>query len=849
VSNNLTGDYDALAAFSLDAVDRVLAAMHRGKRLPHSLSMYVSDEPHINLGMTAVSMLDKFGDVLSDTRRVKAGALAVVARSKGPIPQEVLRNVDPVVNLRPSSSGTREIQLPGVDLAAGIDIVGPGIIPGGADSDFLFGVAQLQLGPPTMQIPSNRSDRAEIHTPVTIRYIGDAHSRPISPWMQGDFITTFGVKHSGANIIVDLAGPSSSVHFNPTWSAVGLDAGDRAALDKVLTKSLHDSFQPSTTQMPSKFGRMDFKGFAGAGVAALMNLNGNHNSSPASVSSVPLRAGDHFVLAVNGDAVTVPFANSVNSSISPRQQKTDTKIVIKYLVGTKTFHIYTTVTVLDSVVELVDNPLLDFAGIPGTGQIVLTIPVQVRFGWENKPTFVPDPVNFDFSIVAVFTLTLSGRHVGIQQLGTVAILFPDGVPDNEKDPARKQATDLFNNAWKNQQGNVQSQIDNALKSWIPGGTIQEYQWSVPGGLSVVDKHRFVTINAPALTASGSRICMTYTGRRITASGPVFYENVSAGRRCQWTSIPLSMFRDGVDLAAGNRPHVVVPKPRANPEARLEAAAHASPWGDGGGPTTNFVAHFPDEQSLMHLDQLSRALEQSGRTDTVTALLCVLAPDQVSRVRVSEELMYADDAAPWERLLGVHRRPTTIIVNALGDEVWRHEGEIGGALAEALREHLARGGVFVPALIQSPLRPGSLSPNFIFDCDGGDRLTLRKLSGRAVALVFWRSSSAPSMATIGNLHRGFAQPGMDPPLLIAINDGESGEFVRGLAAIEQGEVMVVPDPARQIASAYGVTLWPTTVFLDAEGIVQEVRLGLITVQDLEAPVGSRPPESVGPEGRS
>jgi hypothetical protein len=390
---------------------------------------------------------------------------------------------------------------------------------------------------------------------------------------------------------------------------------------------------------------------------------------------------------------------------------------------------------------------------------------------------------------------------------------------------------------------------NALKSWIPGGTIQEYQWSVPGGLSVVDKHRFVTINAPALTASGSRICMTYTGRRITASGPVFYENVSAGRRCQWTSIPLWMFRDGVDLAAGNRPHVVVPKPRANPEARLEAAAHASPWGDGGGPTTNFVAHFPDEQSLMHLDQLSRALEQSGRTDTVTALLCVLAPDQVSRVRVSEELMYADDAAPWERLLGVHRRPTTIIVNALGDEVWRHEGEIGGALAEALREHLARGGVFVPALIQSPLRPGSLSPNFIFDCDGGDRLTLRKLSGRAVALVFWRSSSAPSMATIGNLHRGFAQPGMDPPLLIAINDGESGEFVRGLAAIEQGEVIVVPDPARQIASAYGVTLWPTTVFLDAEGIVQEVRLGLITVQDLEAPVGSRPPESVGPEGRS
>jgi len=106
-----------------------------------------------------------------------------------------------------------------------------------------------------------------------------------------------------------------------------------------------------------------------------------------------------------------------------------------------------------------------------------------------------------------------------------------------------------------------------------------------------------------------------------------------------------------------------------------------------------------------------------------------------------------------------------------------------------------------------------------------------------------------MTTIGNLHRAFAQPGIDAPLLIAINDGESGEFARGLAAIEEGEVIVVPDPARQTASAYGVTLWPTTVFLDAQGLVQEVRLGLISVQDLEAPVGSRSPQSVQPEERS
>ena len=45
MANDLTGDYDVVAAFSLGAVNRILAAMHRGNRLPHSLSMAIDDLP------------------------------------------------------------------------------------------------------------------------------------------------------------------------------------------------------------------------------------------------------------------------------------------------------------------------------------------------------------------------------------------------------------------------------------------------------------------------------------------------------------------------------------------------------------------------------------------------------------------------------------------------------------------------------------------------------------------------------------------------------------------------------------------------------------------------------------
>ena len=65
MANDLTGDYDVIAAFSLGAVNRILAAMHRGNRLPHSLSMAVDDYPEFPLGAVAVSVVDKYGDAVT----------------------------------------------------------------------------------------------------------------------------------------------------------------------------------------------------------------------------------------------------------------------------------------------------------------------------------------------------------------------------------------------------------------------------------------------------------------------------------------------------------------------------------------------------------------------------------------------------------------------------------------------------------------------------------------------------------------------------------------------------------------------------------------------------------------
>ena len=60
---------------------------------------------------------------------------------------------------------------------------------------------------------------------------------------------------------------------------------------------------------------------------------------------------------------------------------------------------------------------------------------------------------------------------------------------------------------------------------------------------------------------------------------------------------------------------------------------------------------------------------------------------------------------------------------------------GAPSAQALREHLAQGGQYAPRFVDVPLRVGELSPNFLFEGAPQQPLTLRKLKGRRMVLIF------------------------------------------------------------------------------------------------------------------
>ena len=264
--------------------------------------------------------------------------------------------------------------------------------------------------------------------------------------------------------------------------------------------------------------------------------------------------------------------------------------------------------------------------------------------------------------------------------------------------------------------------------------------------------------------------------------------------------------------------------------KLQVVGHISPWAQAGVPagTANAIIHFPDGKSVADLDFLTQGLLASKRTGAATAMICVLGPDQLGEVHPRDGLTFADDAPGWERLLKVKKRPETFVLNPSGAVVWHHEGGLTAAgLGAALREHLAADGVFRPRFLELPLSVGQRAPNFLFGYAPDGELTLRKLMGRQVALVFWKSSSKPSLETVIDLQRIFAVAGAQGPVVLAINGGEDPALAKRTAAENEISAVVVPDPKRQITLAYGVTIWPTAIFLDTYGIVEEIRYGLIS----------------------
>jgi hypothetical protein len=927
MANDLTGDFDAVVQFSIGAADRVLAAMHRANRFPHSLSPRVSDASGLPpWALTTLTyIVDRLGNAIA--------TFGPLAKFTGPLQ---------------SAATTKTVRLVNFVVNKGVldKIVAYGQRSG------LQGIAQLQLSTPVLTIPDAWGEHVTLRIQTMARYFPDPDTRALAKYIHGMIQISVGVNQvatQAGNVVKINVDPAKlNVQFTQLWASMtptganmALTGNDVNAIQKAVHNSIVTSFQGSNATLPPSIKHMRFKTLPGAlpAVSFLLNMH-DEWSDPGSVYQVFLAPDDDFAFAVGADFLVNQFTSSVNSTLDKSRQRHfpfSFEVVVKVWTpfgeAVIARHTYTYDVSLDKVtVEVL------------AGQILLTVD-----GHAHSDSPAPD---FTFHVKQAFTLKLIDATAALDTLGDVSVKIdnPGGLAGTIFGPfitsfessAINQLRPIVASMMNEAQGRIMEMLSadsnfkeffrkmmnphpapgapppevvnpptltytdfeispsgvvlhgslavqawpavratfaldstgefSALNSWIPGGTIQQHVWTDESGSKALwtDHHTFifespwrfnpalnslqasfvsarmqqdVKVESPAYPIPGGQImsftlgvnpsCLTVKGRRISAWGPVVYRDVS-GHFCRWHALPLGSLGIAANLriAGQTLPDIALTLPAAS--GALEVVGHICPSSlvkRAGECNSNVIVHFSGGDTPGNLNSLQQALRESGRNDTATAILAVLPGEGLAKIRPVEGLLFAEDHdGTWGRLFRVNHRPATIVVGPSGELLWRHEGELPpGQLAEALRKHLAAGGVFSPRLLELDVSIGEAPPDFLFECAPGVELTLRKLVGHPVALVFWKSSSRPSMEMVRRLQTLFEKASEPAPIVLAVNDGEDSELATRAAAHAGLSAIVVADPQRAISFAYGVNVWPTTVGLDVRGLISYVWHGLFSLE--------------------
>jgi len=868
MANELTGDFDVVAEFAIPAVNRLLAAMHRIGRFPHSAAMQVDDTPPRgpHRRPSAVEVVDALGDPIVDPGFIRTPIVAV-----GELSDATYSRFGGIVNIG--------------DLIAQL----PPIVP-----SHLKGRAQLQLSPPTVDVADG--SKVKVRLQIMARYLPDAGTSPAAEFVLAVLEMTAPVNQVASQVArvlaIDIKANSVQVTFTPIWSSRPLSAEDLAGINLLIRNALKTSFQPSNITLPSTIQSLQVKALtSGAHAVAILLKTTGSGGNPGTVNNVFLGGGDDFAFAAGIDFVRSAFQPTIDQILS--QPVPPVSFNISTLLGS--IRVVYTITLNGASVDL-EN-----------GRIVLTIKGHAHTG----RTWLPD---FDFTVRQLFTLQPDGATanliVGDLSLDTsswivdrfrgAAVSALTGLRDraigdsgvaatvrrllsaeenlgaflralltparrDEGLPLAPQHQLAYTNVTIIPSGIVLhgslgvrgwppahvefEQIPaqprgphdlptsgpeySAFKTWIPGGTIQSYEWKPLGQTQpgAIDEHKFVRLPPPtvstvdlgiALTHGYAPMCLTVHGSRLSWSGPVVAQPVTA-TFCAFDSFPVVSGITGAVDDSG--PLVALTRPA--PNGLVEVVGHASAGSRASHrPRPNVIVHFADAKTARQLDRLADAVRESGRKEATTSIVAVFTKAEIAKTPYATGIVYTDDENAWERAFGskVSSRPATIVVNPKGEVVWRHEGDIDAhQLAAALRKVLVGSIPVVTRTVKSNVSIGHPPPNFLFEFADGQQLALNKLTGTPIELVFWRSTSQPSVDAV--LREKPAQKQDSGSLtLLAINDGEPADLARRVAAEHRLPGILVTDPRRAISSAYGVNAWPMRVAIDASGVVTELSYG-------------------------
>jgi peroxiredoxin len=122
--------------------------------------------------------------------------------------------------------------------------------------------------------------------------------------------------------------------------------------------------------------------------------------------------------------------------------------------------------------------------------------------------------------------------------------------------------------------------------------------------------------------------------------------------------------------------------------------------------------------------------------------------------------------------------------------------------------------------------GELAPDILFGDERGNHVRLRWLRGRSVILNFWQAWSTPSIKELIRLERLGKQAGEQTPFIVAFHGGKERKMAEQVRKQHALSYVVAHDDQQRVARIFGVRCWPTTIWINADGIVNHVQFGVV-----------------------
>lgn len=125
--------------------------------------------------------------------------------------------------------------------------------------------------------------------------------------------------------------------------------------------------------------------------------------------------------------------------------------------------------------------------------------------------------------------------------------------------------------------------------------------------------------------------------------------------------------------------------------------------------------------------------------------------------------------------------------------------------------------------------GFLAPDFVLASTDGEQVRLSSLRGQPVVLNFWATWCPPCRAEMPALEelwrRSTSDATSDGVIVLGVNQGERAEIVERFARGTVNTTFpLLLDTEQAVGKRYGVRALPTTFFVDADGRIQEIKIG-------------------------